>query len=832
MDFVHASRDDNDSSDDDELEESEPLQLLWSIFQKDLVQNPDLPFFQRKLKSGKIGYQQPRQHDDPSSGKLLPAKIPRQTKHNRAKKCTQAIGKNNNIMMNWLKKDVTVPSPADPIDPQLESSAILSPTTIPSDSNIPNVNANSEAVQLRLTEQMENYLAAPVATPSNPDTRIKSKAEKQWKELKDAIQFVASAYKKKAARDHKFQYPEAILANLNEFNYLRKKYTLDGIPGPSLKASLESAQSSVRRTSTSANDLENPRSAIYLARTIAKQADYIVNNKELFIRQRGNTSNHKSLIHNVDIREALITWSALQTPGQVTPATFQQYVVESLLPQFGIRKKIARSTITRWMFKLGFTPQVYKKSLYFDGHERPDVVISRKKYIEDYKRYRRRSRMYADEDLETSIRIDPEILGENKETVFIFHDESTIHAQEKARLAWLLPGTTELRSKNLGRLIHISDFILESTCTGRLKLSAEEFEKSQSDCGKKPESDDAATVIYPGTTGDKWWNMEQLSHQVAHKAIPIFETLHPNSQAVFVFDCSSAHGAYAKSALRIQNMNLNPGRKQPILRDTFIPTDDPLIPLHLRGKPQKLVFDHSHPLHPGKAKGVRAILEERGLWNHYHQQAQQAGQPALKFQCTTCSTSNIKKDILRKSQELISQAKANGYFLSDDQSVKEVISTSSLPQEADIDPATVNTQADNISKSCCWSMILSQQSDFLTERPLLQTIIEDAGHTCLFLPKFHCELNPIELFWSYIKTAYRKESHLHKSFADSKVLFERVRQACPVKTIRKYFRRIDRQISVYEQGYNGPQGQILMKKYKSHRCIPRQAAMRIDVLTA
>jgi transposase len=246
--------------------------------------------------------------------------------------------------------------------------------------------------------------------------------------------------------------------------------------------------------------------------------------------------------------------------------------------------------------------------------------------------------------------------------------------------------------------------------------------------------------------------MEQLCHQVAHKAIPIFETLHPNSQAVFVFDCLSAHGAYTKSALRVHNMNLNPGGKQSILRDTFIPTDDPLIPLHLRGKPQKLVFDHSHPLHPGKAKGVRAILEESGLWNHYHQQAQQAGQPALKFQCTTCSTSNIKKDILWKSQELISQAKANRYFLSDNQSVKEVISTSSLPQEADIDPATVNTQADNISKSCCWSMILSQQSDFLTERPLLQTIIEDAGHICLFLPKFHCELNPIELFWSYIKT--------------------------------------------------------------------------------
>jgi hypothetical protein len=68
-------------------------------------------------------------------------------------------------------------------------------------------------------------------------------------------------------------------------------------------------------------------------------------------------------------------------------------------------------------------------------------------------------------------------------------------------------------------------------------------------------------------------------------------------------------------------------------------------------------------------------------------------------------------------------------------------------EDADID----ETDTSESSTTCCWSMILSQQSDFLNKRPLLQTIIEDAGHVCLFLPKFHCELNPIKLFWSYIK---------------------------------------------------------------------------------
>jgi transposase len=54
------------------------------------------------------------------------------------------------------------------------------------------------------------------------------------------------------------------------------------------------------------------------------------------------------------------------------------------------------------------------------------------------------------------------------------------------------------------------------------------------------------------------------------------------------------------------------------------------------------------------------------------------------------------------------------------------------------------------------------QSDFVNKRPLLQATIEEAGHVCLFLPKFHCKLNPIELFWSYIKQTYCKEKSIAK----------------------------------------------------------------------
>ena len=81
-----------------------------------------------------------------------------------------------------------------------------------------------------------------------------------------------------------------------------------------------------------------------------------------------------------------------------------------------------------------------------------------------------------------------------KKTVFIYHDESTVHAKEQAAKTWLLPGTSELRSKNAVRLIHTSDFILETT--GRLVISPKKLkELQQTDSQNLPESEDAVTVI-------------------------------------------------------------------------------------------------------------------------------------------------------------------------------------------------------------------------------------------------------------------------------------------------------------------------------------------------
>ena len=54
------------------------------------------------------------------------------------------------------------------------------------------------------------------------------------------------------------------------------------------------------------------------------------------------------------------------------------------------------------------------------------------------------------------------------------------------------------------------------------------------------------------------------------------------------------------------------------------------------------------------------------------------------------------------------------------------------------------------SQNCCKARLLSQQEDFVSQESMVETLIKGAGHECIFLPKFHCELNPNEMVSNYL----------------------------------------------------------------------------------
>lgn len=161
----------------------------------------------------------------------------------------------------------------------------------------------------------------------------------------------------------------------------------------------------------------------------------------------------------------------------------------------------------------------------------------------------------------------------------------------------------------------------------------------------------------------------------------------------------------------------------------------------------------------------------------YVTKAKDAGKNPV-FRCASCQLSETKRDQIAREARLQREKEAQQAFEQNGEVLNQ-------PLEDTADPM------------CCAAKILSLQSDFANEKPLLQKVIEEAGHICVFLPKFHCELNPIELYWAFIKHYYRKYSIHCKSFSHCKALFEKVRKICPVSIIRKYFRKIDRQMDIY-----------------------------------
>lgn len=62
---------------------------------------------------------------------------------------------------------------------------------------------------------------------------------------------------------------------------------------------------------------------------------------------------------------------------------------------------------------------------------------------------------------------------------------------------------------------------------------------------------------------------------------------------------------------------------------------------------------------------------------------------------------------------------------------------------------------------CCARRLLSAQPDFQAQKSDIEETIEMKSHLVLYYPKFHCELNHIEYFWSHSKR-YARENCNYK----------------------------------------------------------------------
>ena len=251
---------------------------------------------------------------------------------------------------------------------------------------------------------------------------------------------------------------------------------------------------------------------------------------------------------------------------------------------------------------------------------------------------------YADRTLD---RTPPTLNAGEREHVLVMQDESIFHTNEYRRRSWLAQDQQPIRKKGHGRVVHVSDFISETI--GRLKLSDSQI----ADQLKLPEEQrlpafEARKIIYPGKGFDAWWDLSQLVDQI-RIAIKVFDHMHPNCTAIFAFDRSSAHEGFSENALNINNMNINPGKKQRKLRDTVIPLNNP-DPApgeeDTRGQIQSMIFpdDHPDPKLRGQPKGIKAVLQERkSVWDKYTAACRARGTKVVG-KCSSCTKLQIQKD--------------------------------------------------------------------------------------------------------------------------------------------------------------------------------------------
>jgi len=65
------------------------------------------------------------------------------------------------------------------------------------------------------------------------------------------------------------------------------------------------------------------------------------------------------------------------------------------------------------------------------------------------------------------------------------------------------------------------------------------------------------------------------------------------------------------------------------------------------------------------------------------------------------------------------------------------------------------------NNNCCMACLLSKQDDFQFQESLLEQKIKAKGHLCIFLPKFHCKLNPIEMVCLFYSLLYLPVSNVY-----------------------------------------------------------------------
>src|SRR6266540_1988787 len=162
----------------------------------------------------------------------------------------------------------------------------------------------------------------------------------------------------------------------------------------------------------------------YMARCIRKWRSHYIRTDELLIHSQGKHMKIESLLDDEDFIEGCQVWLRQQTPETCSPYNLKIYIEETLFPKLTgsikkdtISEKTCRNYMQLWEYKY----DERKKGVYYDRHERPNMVEYRKGWLERMFTYKKRMKEFDGDMLE--IILEPKLKSGEKELVQVTHDE-------------------------------------------------------------------------------------------------------------------------------------------------------------------------------------------------------------------------------------------------------------------------------------------------------------------------------------------------------------------------------------------------------------------------
>jgi hypothetical protein len=362
--------------------------------------------------------------------------------------------------------------------------------------------------------------------------------------------------------------------------------------------------------------------------------------------------------------------------------------------------------------------------------------------------------------------VEPTLAPGQKKHIWVVQDESCYSANDGTRHSWV--NTTSRDGQVLQKKTKGKSLMVSDfLCEtyGRLKIPADQ---QQEYLQQHPNAScEARQFFKPGANADGYWTGAHVISQVCDRAIPIFEKLHPGCTGVFVFDNSTAHDARPADALYATSLNKNDGGKplKTAMRDGwFIDSEG-------------IKHNQAMQYPDGKRKGMVTVLRERGFHDEIIPK---------RAECEECKTvAGLARDIEPNNQD---------------------------------------------ECACCLRRLTWLQPDFQENYKisLLEEKVHAAGHICLFLPKFHPELNFIELYWGVSKQRTRKRCDYTFRSLLQVVPEELDAVADDLPLIRRLARNTWRYMSAYENGLTGVVAENAVKQFRGHRTVSLQALRSVQ----